>query len=71
MEKKNAVNWEEEYNIWFCESDSILEGLMVNSVSSSNGITITIDEGSYKISRPDSKFLELYYERLGRGNKEY
>ena len=53
MESKK-VNWEDDYNLWFCESDALLEDLMVNALPSANGLIITIGDFTYKISRPDS-----------------
>ncbi len=55
--EKFAINWEDEYNIWMCASDELLEGLMLNAAPNASGLVLTIDEATFKISRPDSILL--------------
>jgi len=60
MEKIKKINWEEEFNLWLCSNDELLSGLSVTSTANSNGLIISIDEATYKISKPDSNFLTFY-----------
>jgi len=53
----SKINWEDDYNLWFCESDSLLEGISVNALASTSGLVITIDENTYKITKPDRIFF--------------
>lgn len=50
----DKINWQDDYEAWFCSSDDLLEGTAVNGISNPNGLLITIDDKTYKISRPDS-----------------
>ncbi len=69
-----SVNWEDEYNIWFCESDSLLEDLAVSALPSATGLIITIESCTYKISKPDRTIFllpqainQLFLRLDGRG----
>ncbi|MDR3549561.1 MAG: hypothetical protein P4M11_15055 [Candidatus Pacebacteria bacterium] len=61
MEKKESsaktVNWEDEYNTWFCASDELLEDLMLNAHPTATGLLLTVENMTFKITRPDSTSL--------------
>ena len=42
---------EEEFNNWLCDSDELIGDLMVDGQKGSDGLMITIDNNSYKISK--------------------
>lgn len=48
------INWEEDYEAWFCSSDDLLEDLAVNGIANPNGLLLTVDDSTYKITKPDS-----------------
>ena len=60
------IEWEDEYNAWFCSSDILLEDIMVNPAINSNGLGITVEDGTYKISKPDSI---IHYNCIRLGNR--
>lgn len=51
-------NWQEDYECWFCSSDDLLEDMAVTGIANANGLLLTIEDSTYKITKPDSKALE-------------
>jgi len=60
---KSEINWQDEFEAWYCSSDDLLENLTVNGIPNPNGLLITIDDFTYKITKPNSKFCRDF--RMG------